>query len=494
MGLESQCRCPPMALALHNTLTREREPFEPANPADPKRVTMYVCGPTVYNYAHVGNMRPPVVFDVLARLLRRSYTLTYARNVTDVDDKINDAVKKEGVPIGVLTARYLAAYHEDLRLLGVAPPDVEPRVTDNIPSIIEFIERLVATGHAYSAEGHVLFGVPSFPAYGRLSGRDTEDMIAGARVEVAPYKRDPGDFVLWKPSAPDIVGWPSPWGRGRPGWHIECSAMAGAHLGETIDIHGGGIDLLFPHHENELAQSTCAHGGKTFARYWLHNGLIQFGGEKMSKSLGNVRLARELLAEHGGETVRLALLTAHYRQPLDWTGQLIDESKQKLDRMYGTLRDAGLSGELTSAPAAPPPAGVLAALEDDINTPEAIAEIFGAVRAANRATDPAEKRALAESLRAGAWLLGLLTQDPAIWFKGLRTGASAVELRVQTHAAAASHGPAADDAEIDSLVKQRDALRRERNFAEADRIRRELTERGIVIEDATGGARWRRSR
>jgi cysteinyl-tRNA synthetase len=462
-----------MALLLHNTLTRAREPFVPANAADPKLVSMYVCGPTVYNYAHVGNMRPPVVFDVLARLLRRSYTLTYARNVTDVDDKINDAVKREGVPIGVLTARYLAAYHEDLRVLGVAPPDLEPRVTDNIPSIIGFIERLIASGHAYEAEGHVLFAVPSFPAYGQLSGRDTEDMLAGARIEVAPYKRDPGDFVLWKPSDADIVGWESPWGRGRPGWHIECSAMAAAHLGETIDIHGGGVDLLFPHHENELAQSTCGHGGKTFARYWLHNGLIQFDGEKMSKSLGNVRLARDLLAEHGGETVRLALLTAHYRQPLDWTEQLVVESKQKLDRMYGALRDAGIGGELARAPAALPPAGVLAALEDDINTPEAIAELFGVVRATNRATDPLEKRALAESLRAGAWLLGLLTQDPAQWFAA---------------------GGGGDDAEVDSLVKQRDAFRQQRNFAEADRIRRELTERGIVIEDAAGGARWRRLR
>jgi cysteinyl-tRNA synthetase len=300
-------------------------------------------------------------------------------------------------------------------------------------------------------------------------------MLAGARIEVAPYKREPGDFVLWKPSAPDIVGWPSPWGRGRPGWHIECSAMAAAHLGETIDIHGGGIDLLFPHHENELAQSTCGHGGKTFARYWLHNGLIQFDGEKMSKSLGNVRLARDLLAEHGGETLRLALLTAHYRQPLDWTEQLVVESKQKLDRMYGALREAGVGGELTHVPAAPPPAGVLAALEDDLNTPEAIAALFGVVRAANKATDPAEKRALAESLRAGGWLLGLLTQDPPSWFA----------------AGAAAGG---DDAEIDSLVKQRDALRQAKNFAEADRIRRELTERGIAIEDAAGGARWRRLR
>jgi cysteinyl-tRNA synthetase len=464
-----------MALVLHNTLTRAREPFEPAEPADPKRVTMYVCGPTVYNYAHIGNARPAVVFDMLQRLLRRSYTLTYVRNVTDVDDKINDAAKAEGVEIGVLTARYLAAYHEDLRVLGVEPPDVEPRVTNHLPQIVALIERLIAMGHAYEAEAHVLFAVSSFADYGHLSGRNRDDMIAGARVEVAPYKRDPGDFVLWKPSDNDTVGWPSPWGRGRPGWHIECSAMAEAHLGKTIDIHGGGVDLLFPHHENEVAQSTCAHDGARYARYWLHNGLVQADGEKMSKSLGNVRLVRDLLAEHGGETVRLALLSAHYRQPLDWTDQLVVESRQKLERMYGALRDAGLSGTLERAPAAPPPPGVLAALEDDLNTPEAFAELFAVVRAANRAADPAEKRALAESLRAGAWLLGLLTEEPQTWFG----------------AGAAAGG---DDAEIDTLVKQRDAFRRERNFAEADRIRRELTERGIVIEDAAGGARWRRSR
>ena len=465
-----------MTLFLHNTLTRAREPFEPALKADPTRVTMYVCGPTVYNYAHIGNARPPVVFDVLQRLLRRSYNLTYARNVTDVDDKINDAAKAEGVAIGVLTARYLAAFHEDLRTLGVESPDVEPRVTNHLPQIIALIERLIATDHAYEAEGHVLFAVPSFADYGRLSGRDREDMIAGARVEVAPFKRDPGDFVLWKPSDKNTVGWPSPWGRGRPGWHIECSAMAEAHLGETIDIHGGGVDLLFPHHENEIAQSTCAHGGKTFARYWLHNGLVNVDGEKMSKSLGNVRLVRDLLSAHGGETVRVALLNAHYRQPLDWTDQLVVESRQKLDRMYGALRDAGLSGPLTRAPAAPPPLGLLAALEDDLNTPEAFAALFGLVREVNKATAPTEKRALAEQLRSGAWLLGVLTADPKGWFGS----------------GAASGG--GDDAEIDSLVKQRDAFKRERNFEEADRIRDQLAARGIVIEDTPQGARWRRGR
>jgi cysteinyl-tRNA synthetase len=488
-----------MALVLHNTLTRTREPFEPR---DPQRVTMYVCGPTVYNYAHIGNARPPVVFDVLARLLRLRYGLVYARNVTDVDDRINEAARIEGVPIGEITKRYLASFHDDLEILGVEPPDVEPRVTDTIPEIVRLIEKLIAGGHAYAAEGHVLFDVPKYPEYGALSRRDPEDMLAGARVEVAPYKRSPADFVLWKPSSPEIVGWPSPWGRGRPGWHIECSAMSERHLGETIDIHGGGVDLVFPHHENEVAQSTCAHGGARYARYWLHNGLVNVNGEKMSKSLGNVKLVRDVLAAHGGETVRLALLTAHYRQPLDWTDQLETESRQKLDRLYGALRDAGVTGALAGAPAAAAPAAVLAALEDDLNTPEALAELFDLVRATNKTTDAAEKRALAESLRAGGWLLGLLAQDPEAWFKGLMSAHGSLEVKGSgdlTAAHASITGSAeltagGDDAEIDSLVKQRDAFRRERNFAEADRIRKELTERGIAIEDVDGKGRWRRAR
>ncbi|HET7133046.1 MAG TPA: cysteine--tRNA ligase [Gammaproteobacteria bacterium] len=462
-----------MALHVHNTLTRALEPF---TPGDPNRVTMYVCGPTVYNYAHVGNARPPVVFDVLARLLRRSYKLVYARNVTDVDDKINAAAKAEGVEIGVLTARYLAAYHADLAGLGVAPPDVEPRVTSHIPQIVRFIERLVAAGHAYEAEGHVLFDVPSYAEYGGLSGRDRDDLIAGARVEVAPYKRDPADFVLWKPSPPDLVGWPSPWGRGRPGWHVECSTMVEQHLGDTIDIHGGGQDLIFPHHENEVAQSVCAHGGTLYSRYWIHNGMVDFGTEKMSKSLGNVVLIRDVLAQHAGETVRLALLTAHYRQPLGWGQPLLAEARKKLDRMYGALRDAGVTGAQAAPPAAEPPAAVVAALEDDLNTPQALAELFGVVRAANAAADPGERRKLAESLRAGASLLGLLGEDPAAWFE--KAGAGAEDI---------------DAAEIDSLLKQRDAFKKARNYREADRIRDGLAARGIVIEDVPGGARWRRA-
>jgi cysteinyl-tRNA synthetase len=461
-----------MPLSLHNTLSRTRESFVPA---DPRRVSMYVCGPTVYNFAHIGNARPPVVFDVLARLLRRSYTLNYVRNVTDVDDKINAAAQAEGVAIGVLTTRYLAAYQADMAALGVAAPDVEPLVTGHLPEIVRMIERLVAAGHAYEAEGHVLFDVPSYAAYGRLSGRDTDELVAGARVEVAPYKRYAGDFVLWKPSPPDVVGWPSPWGRGRPGWHIECSAMVERHLGETIDIHGGGVDLVFPHHENEVAQSTCAHAGKTYARYWLHNGLVVVNGEKMSKSLGNFLLVRDVLAEHGAEAVRLALLRAHYRQPLDWTQALVGEARQNLDRLYGALRDAGVRGA-APATAGEAPSGVLAALEDDLNTPLALSELLALARALNTTRDADERRRLASELRAGGALLGLLQADPHAWFA--RSGGAATD--------------ALDAAEIDSLLAQRDAFRRDRNYREADRIRDRLAERGVVIEDVAGGARWRR--
>ena len=464
-----------MALYLHNTLTRSRERFEPAEPG---RVTMYVCGPTVYNFAHIGNARPPVVFDVLARLLRRSYDLTYARNVTDVDDKINAAAAEEGIAIGVLTARYLAAYHDDMETLGVLAPDIEPKVTDNLGPIVAMIEKLVASGHAYEADGHVLFAVESFAEYGRLSGRDRDELIAGARVEVAPYKQDPADFVLWKPSSEDIVGWDSPWGRGRPGWHIECSAMAETHLGETIDIHGGGQDLVFPHHENEVAQSTCAHAGRVYARYWIHNGLIHVDSEKMSKSIGNVLLVRDLLGEAPGEVVRLGLLTAHYRQPLDWTGDVLTEAQQKLDRMYGALREAGVEGP-AGENGSEPPAGVVEALEDDLNTPRALAELFSLARDANRSDDSGDRLAKAQQLRAGANLLGLLHDDPEAWF--VRSGAS-------------DGGGGLSDAEIDALMAERETLRKARKFAEADSIRDKLASENIVIEDSAAGPRWRRSR
>src|SRR5687768_11694020 len=323
-------------LRLHNTLTRRVETFVPG---DPDRVTMYVCGPTVYNYVHIGNARPPVVFGVLAALLRRRHPhVVYARNITDVDDKINAAARERGVPIGEITGTYAAAYADDMARLGAAEPDVIPHATTHIPQMVAMIERLIASGHAYAAEGHALFSVASFPEYGRLSGRDPEELLAGARVEVAPYKRDPADFVLWKPSTPDLPGWDSPWGRGRPGWHIECSALIERHLGETIDIHGGGQDLIFPHHENEIAQGTCAHNGKLYCRYWLHNGFVTVAEEKMSKSVGNVLLVHDLLQEASGEAIRLVLLSSHYRQPLDWTDTALHQAKAGLDRLYGALR------------------------------------------------------------------------------------------------------------------------------------------------------------
>jgi cysteinyl-tRNA synthetase len=453
-------------MQFHNTLTGAKEPFQPL---DPQRVTMYVCGPTVYSYAHIGNARPAVVFDVLARLLRRRYPrVLYARNITDIDDKINAAAAKEGVDIGVITDRYAAAYHEDLAALGVAPPDFEPRVTAHVANIIGMIEQLIAAGHAYAAEQHVLFDVRSYPGYGELSKRDPRELLAGARVEVAPYKKDAGDFVLWKPSTPELPGWDSPWGRGRPGWHIECSAMAAALLGETIDIHGGGHDLIFPHHENERAQSVCAHGGKVFARYWLHNGFLTMDSEKMSKSVGNVLLLREILKHAPGEAVRLALLTGHYRQPLDWNDEALADAKRKLDRLYGALRDAG---DVLPDAAAKAPENFIAALEDDINTPAALAVLFELVRELNKAEAAADKARLKGQLLDAAQLLGLLQHSPDAWFAAPDGGA--------------------DAAYIDAQIAARAAAKKAKNFAEADRIRDELKARGILIEDSPQGTRWR---
>jgi cysteinyl-tRNA synthetase len=455
-----------MDLRLYNNLHRQLETFEPR---DPNRVTMYVCGPTVYNYVHIGNVRPPVVFGVLANLLRRRYPkLVYARNITDVDDKINAAARERGVPIGEITGKYTQAYFDDLARLGVAPADVTPHATAHIGHIIAMIERLIDSDHAYVAEGHALFSVASFPDYGKLSRRDPEEMLAGARVEVAPYKRDPGDFVLWKPSSPDLPGWPSPWGIGRPGWHIECSAMAEAHLGDTIDIHGGGVDLQFPHHENEIAQSTCAHGGEVFARYWLHNGMLTFDGAKMSKSVGNVSLVHDLLDQHPPEALRYALLSAHYRQPLDWSDNLIDQSVRTLDRLYGTLRD------LADVPVTAPivPVAVEAALCDDLNTPAALAELARIAGEARKADGPLVRANLKAELLGGGELLGLLQQDPAAWF---------------------SRGSAeGDDARIQALVDERNAAKQARDFARADAIRRQLAEEGVLLEDTAQGVRWRR--
>jgi cysteinyl-tRNA synthetase len=457
-----------MDLYLHNTLTRQRELFAPADPA---RVTMYVCGPTVYNFAHIGNARPPVVFDLLARLLRRRWQrVVYARNITDVDDKINAAAKELGVPIATITERYTRAYHDDLAALGVGPPDIEPRATASIAPIVAMIERLLESGHAYAAEGHVLFAVETFADYGRLSGRSIDEMIAGARVEVAPYKRYPGDFVLWKPSTDDLPGWDSPWGRGRPGWHIECSAMSEAHLGETIDIHAGGVDLKFPHHENEIAQSTCAHGGRTFARFWLHNGFVTVDGAKMSKSLGNTLVIDDLRRRFPPEALRWFLLKAHYRQPLDWSDEGIRQVERTLDGLYGTLRElAAVPVDATAAV----PEELEAALCDDLNTPRALAVLSELAAEARRAEGPAAQAARKSALLAGGALLGLLQQDPAVWF-ARDEAASGV-----------------DAAAVQALVDRRHAAKAARDFAAADAIRAELTALGVVVEDTPQGPRWK---
>ncbi len=464
-----------MALTLYNTLSRRKELFEPLEAG---RVRMYVCGPTVYDLAHVGNARPVVVFDVLYRLLKRRYRrVVYVRNVTDVDDKIIAAARENGEPIAALTRRTEEAFHADMAALAALPPDAEPHATRHIAEMIAMIERLIAGGHAYAAEGHVLFSVASKPDYGKLSRRDREEMIAGARVEIAPYKRDPADFVLWKPSDAEQPGWPSPWGRGRPGWHIECSAMSERHLGETFDIHGGGIDLVFPHHENEIAQSESAHG-KPFARFWLHNGLVAVQSEKMSKSLGNFLTVRQLLEEGiPGEALRLVLISTHYRQPLDFTRDVVEQAKARLDRWYRALLSADLPLPLAGegrGEGIPPllPAEFEAALDDDLNTPLALS-VMDALASETLAASAGEGKAvLAACLTACGAALGLLGARPEAWFKG----ASA----------------AGEVAEIDRLIEARNAARKARNFAEADRIRDELAARGILLEDTPKGTLWRR--
>lgn len=463
-----------MSLHLYNSLTRRVEAFAPLDPA--AGPTMYVCGPTVYNYVHIGNARGPVVFGVLAALLRRRYgRLRYARNITDVDDKINAAAQELGVPISVITDRYAAAYRDDMAALGVSgdfAPDIEPAATAHIPQMIAMIERLIAQGHAYAAEGHALFAVDTFPDYGKLSRRDPEEMLAGARVEVAPYKRNPGDFVLWKPSTDDLPGWDSPWGRGRPGWHIECSAMAEAHLGETIDIHAGGVDLQFPHHENEIAQSECTHkhgdAHTTFARWWMHNGMLNFGGSKMAKSVGNIQRVHDLVREQPPEALRYALLSAHYRQPLEWSDGLIEQSIRTLDRLYGTLRDLA---DIDAAPEIP--ASIDAALDDDLNTPQALAEVARIAGEARKATEIGERARLKSELLGAGLALGLLQQSPEAWFA---RGASGD-----------------DDARIQALVDERNAAKKARDFARADAIRKQLADEGILLEDTPQGVRWKRA-
>jgi len=458
-----------MTIYLHDTLRAKKVAFEPLQPG---HVTMYLCGPTVYNYAHVGNARPAVVFDLLTRLLRRSYELTFARNITDVDDKINAAAQESGKSIDEITERFIKAYNEDMAVLGVLPPDIEPRATRHIDEMIEMIEKLIEKGFAYEAECHVVFDVDSNENYGQLSKRNLREMIAGSRVEVAPYKKSAHDFVLWKPSTPELPGWDSPWGRGRPGWHIECSAMVKKHLGRTIDIHAGGQDLVFPHHENELAQSSCAHDGDVFARYWLHNGFLSIDHEKMSKSLGNVLLVHELIKTIPGEVIRLALLSAHYRQPLDWSGETIESARRMLDRLYGAVRGIEVSADDRTN--SEPPAAVIAALEDDLNTPKALAEMFNLARTLNKTKDVSERSKLAASLFAVGDLVGLLQNDPEEWF----TSSSNSEL---------------SDGEIESLIADRIKARADKDFTNADAIRDELATKGVTIEDRPDGTKWRRT-
>ncbi|HKR87147.1 MAG TPA: cysteine--tRNA ligase [Phenylobacterium sp.] len=473
-----------MTLSLYDTMTRSKRAFVPR---DPDRVTMYVCGPTVYNFAHIGNFRPVVVFDLLFRVLRETFgeaAVLYAANVTDVDDKINRKAADEGVPIAAVTDRYLSAYNADAAALGALRPTFQPRVTETMDAIVEMIGRLVGNGAAYAAEGHVLFDTQAFAGYGKLSGRPMDEMIAGARVDVAPYKRHPADFVLWKPSKENEPEWESPWGPGRPGWHIECSAMIEQVLGLPIDIHGGGIDLVFPHHENELAQGCCADKVDTYARWWLHNGFLNMAEEKMSKSLGNVALAHELLQTYPGEAIRWALLAGHYRAPLEWTGELIEQAKRSLDRLYGVLQDVEriVRDQSVTLPAVDPAqveehlktSGLVAALEDDLNTPAAFSALFALGAGVRSALTAEQWEAVAvqrAALLKAANLMGFLEQDPNAWFQG-----------------AADEGV---KAKVEALIAARAEARAAKNWPEADRIRVQLAELNVEVMDGPTGATWR---
>ncbi len=454
-------------LRLTNTLTREKEVFEPR---DPERITLYVCGPTVYNLAHIGNARPVVVFDMLYRVLRALYPqVIYARNITDIDDKIIAAARERKEGIEAVTQEFTEKYREDMAQLNTLPPDLEPRATDNIDPMQSLITQLIERGHAYAADGHVLFDVTSMSSYGALSGRNLDDMLAGARVEVASYKRSPGDFVLWKPSSQDEPGWQSPWGWGRPGWHLECSAMIRAHLGDAIDIHGGGRDLIFPHHENERAQSCCGYGGD-FVRYWLHNAYVDMDGEKMSKSLGNVRTVRELLGLYSGEVLRFALLSTHYRSPLNFSGELLDNAKTALNSFYQALRN---SADIEAEHIRPEDTAAFTALLDDLNTPKAIAALHSSCKALNKADAKMAATFKGELLAMGR-MMGLLGNDPEQWFTD----------------SASSSDPTAED--IEHRLAARLEARARKDFAAADAVRDELQAQGIELEDGPEGTTWRR--
>ena len=454
---------------LFNTLTKKKEEFKPISQDS---VKMYVCGPTVYNHPHIGNARPPVVFDILARLLERKFNLTYVRNITDVDDKINDEAKRRGISIEKLTTQYIDIYRKDMAALGVRSPSIEPKVTDHIELIIDFIEQLKSKDFAYESDNHVYFDISKYGEYGKLSGRNIDELISGARVEVSKNKKNPGDFVLWKPSDKDTVGWSSPWGYGRPGWHIECSVMAYQHLGETIDIHGGGSDLIFPHHENEIAQSECGLSIKRFANYWLHNGLINVKSEKMSKSLGNVLLVSNLLNEANGEVIRMALIGTHYRQPLDWTDSILEESKDKLDRMYDALLKFETDVHPDEAKVNQICKNFFEALEDDLNTPKALAEVFAIVKQLNSQGNDADRVALIAAIKKCGDFLGILSYSPKQWFQE-------------------NNNLKLTEEEILKLLELRNIARSKKDFAESDRIRDDLLLQGINIEDTKEGTIWK---
>ena len=458
-----------MSIALYNTLSKSKEAFVPL---DPERVTMYVCGPTVYNRVHIGNARPAVVFDTLYRVLQSQYpNVVYARNITDIDDKIMNTAAELGEDITELSQRYAQAYFEDMEALNCLDPNIIPYATQHIPEMINMVERLIGKGHAYAAEGNVLFAVQSMANYGQLSGRSLEDMLAGARVEVASYKKYAGDFVLWKPSADNEPGWDSPWGRGRPGWHLECSAMIEKHLGDTIDIHGGGQDLVFPHHENEIAQSCCAHDGKPFANYWLHNGFINIEGEKMSKSLGNFRMVNDLLDQYPGEVLRYVILSAHYRSEQNFGKDLLDSAWRSLDSLYGYLR-----GQADVAPTLDKNSPGYAALLDDLNTPVAISELYRLAKEMHGANGEA-KAQLHSQLMGLAGLMGLLQQNPEQWFKQARGG----------------DAESISEAEIEAAIARRQQAKADKDYAGADQVREDLLAQGIVLEDSREGTTWRRS-
>ena len=454
-------------LRLTNSAGSQKSVFKPV---DPEHIKMYVCGPTVYNLVHIGNARPVVVFDTLYRVLQALYPkVTYARNITDIDDKIIVAARERGIDITVLTQEFTEKFRTDMAALNNLPPSIEPQATEHVDAMLDLAQRLIEKGHAYESEGHVLFDVTSMDDYGLLSGRQLDDMLAGARVEVASYKRHPGDFVLWKPSSDDEPGWDSDYGRGRPGWHIECSAMIHQHLGDNIDIHGGGRDLIFPHHENERAQSCCGYGGG-FVGTWMHNAYVDMDGEKMSKSLGNVKTVRELLEQYPGETLRFALLSAHYRSPLNFSRELLDSAQSTLDGFYLALRNAG---EVEPVEPAAGDSPVFAALLDDLNTPAAIAELHQLAKALNKASD-SEKPAARAALLAGGAVLGVLGESPDDWL------------------AKDDEGGLSSDA-IDQLLVERAEAKSNRDFARADAIRDELNAAGIIIEDGAAGATWRRA-